>query len=90
MAWSGAAGTGSHTHDDADRSGGTVTAGRKTRSATSVRMLLGRTAPVEEIVGDKGKGKDKGKTKKAPKAAPKRGLRPHELRQQQDASKKTP
>ena len=36
------------------------------------------------IVGDKAKGKDKGKTKKSPKPG-KGGLRPHELRQQQDA-----
>jgi hypothetical protein len=35
-------------------------------------------------MGDKGKGKDKGKTKKTAKVA-KRGLRPHEQRQQQDA-----
>ena len=40
-------------------------------------------------MGDKGKGKDKGKTKKAPKAV-KRGRRPHEQRQQQDAPKKSP
>ena len=35
-------------------------------------------------MGDKGKGKDKGKTKKSTPKAGKVGLRPHELRQQQD------
>jgi hypothetical protein len=35
-------------------------------------------------MGDKARGKDKGKTTKTAKAA-KRGLRPHEQRQQQDA-----
>lgn len=35
-------------------------------------------------MGDKGKGKDGGKTKKATPKAGKHGLRPHELRQQQD------
>ena len=40
-------------------------------------------------MGDKAKGRDKGKAKKAAKAA-KGGLRPHELRQQQDAAKKSP
>jgi hypothetical protein len=41
------------------------------------------------IMGDKAKGKDSGKAKKTAKAA-KGGLRPHELRQQQDAAKKSP
>ena len=36
-------------------------------------------------MGDKGKDKDKGKTKKTTPRAGKAGLRPHELRQQQDA-----
>jgi hypothetical protein len=38
-------------------------------------------------MGDKGKGKDKGRTKQTKKAARagKRGLRPHERRQQRDA-----
>ena len=35
-------------------------------------------------MGDKARGKDKGKTPKTAKVA-KRGLRPHEQRQQQDA-----
>ena len=39
-------------------------------------------------MGDKGKGKDKGKTKKTTPKAGKAGLRPHEQRQQQDASLK--
>jgi len=39
-------------------------------------------------VGERSKGKDKGAAKKAPKKASKAGLRPHELRQQQDAQKK--
>jgi hypothetical protein len=39
------------------------------------------------IVGEKAKGRDKGKTAKMPKTAKagRRGLRPHEQRQQQDA-----
>jgi hypothetical protein len=40
-------------------------------------------------MGDKGKGKDKGNAKKKAKPA-KRGLRPHEQREQQDLiAKKT-
>jgi hypothetical protein len=40
-------------------------------------------------VGDKGKGKDKGKLKKAAPKAAKRGLRPHEQREQQESLKKS-
>ncbi len=39
-------------------------------------------------MGDKAKGKDKGKTVKKTAKARKRGLRPHERRQQEDALKK--
>ena len=39
-------------------------------------------------MGERSKGKDKGAVKKVPKKASKGGLRPHELRQQQDAQKK--
>jgi hypothetical protein len=38
-------------------------------------------------MGERSKGKDKGAVKKAPKAS-KEARRPHELRQQQDATKK--
>ena len=40
------------------------------------------------IMAEKSKGKDKGKVKKPPKAR-KRGLRPHEQRQQEEAIKKS-
>ena len=39
-------------------------------------------------MGDKGKGKDKGKAKQSAKAHKRRGLRPHEQRQLQEAPKK--
>jgi hypothetical protein len=39
-------------------------------------------------MGDKGKSKGQGKTKKTTPKAGKPGLRPHELRQQQEAAPK--
>jgi hypothetical protein len=41
------------------------------------------------VMGERSKGKDKGATKKQPKAR-KAPLRPHEQRQQQDATKRPP
>jgi hypothetical protein len=39
-------------------------------------------------MAEKSKGKDKGKAAKKPPKARKRGLRPHERRQQEEAGKK--
>lgn len=39
-------------------------------------------------MGDRGKGKDKGKDKKKPPKAPTTGLRPHEQRAQEGATKR--
>ena len=65
----------------------TIISGRSLPASPSPCALRGRRTHMEDVMGDKGKGKDKGKIKKAPKAV-KTGLRPHEQRQQQDALKK--